>query len=155
MIEHVNYCGVDYYIAHTEEEYKKACDVDYNGSCSNDDEDGKWYEDHGTFHGFQATFFYKDYNQRCIVVLVPEGHAIGCTLKEQVLNLCKKHNIEYERIRYYKQSPYQKARYAPEYVGEEVWLKVNGFNYCFNSIDHCDPLGYIDDFFESVIETKK
>lgn len=71
-------------------------------------------------------------------------------LKDKVISLCKKYNIKYERIKYYAQSPYQKRRYKPEYVGEEVWLKVDGFNYVFNSIDHTDKNGDIEPFFCSL-----
>lgn len=69
------------------------------------------------------------------------------TFKEKIIALCKKHGVKYDKIRYYKESPYQKRRYRKEYIGEEVWLKVNGWNYVFNSIDHVDESGDIEPHF--------
>jgi hypothetical protein len=40
-------------------------------------------------------------------------------LKEEVL---KDLGIKFRRVRYFKQSPYQKARFKPEYVEQELWL---------------------------------
>lgn len=141
------YKGIRYYIVHTEEDLDGAA-WDFAKYHATDDTS----EDKGTHYGFKAVFFYgNNGNTTGIVVLVPEGYKPEGTLKDQILTLCKRHGVEFDRIRYYKQSPYQKHRYKAEYVGEEVWLKVDGFNYCFNSIYHCDPLGRIDGFFRSTM----
>lgn len=147
--------GTICYLAHNEQEFKDAIEYYCQVDCSQkDDEYGKIREDYGTTYGMKTTFFILDTRgfskDEAVVILVPEGYKPP-NLKEQILTLCEKHGVEYSRIKYYKQSPYQKARYKSKYVGEEVWLKVNGFNYCFNSIDNCSPLGRIDYYFESVL----
>lgn len=146
-----NHNGIQYYVATTEQEYNDAIRNYVENYSEADDSICKEREEQGQLYGMKAHFFYKDYRTAAIVVQVPEGYKPEGTLKDQILALCKRHGVKYDRIRYYKQSPYQKARYTAEYVGEEVWLKVNGFNYCFNSIDHCDPLGRIDGFFRSTL----
>lgn len=143
--------GMQYYVATSEKEYNDAITYYVENYSEADDSACKDYEDEGTLYGMKAHYFYKGYRQAAVVVLTPEDYKPEGTLKDQILALCKRHGVEFDRIRYYKQSPYQKARYTAKYVGEEVWLKVDGFNYCFNSVDHCDPLGRIDGFFQSTL----
>ena len=51
-------------------------------------------------------------------------------LKEKVLKDLEGANIS--KVRYYKQSPYQKRRYKPEYVEQEVWIYTPNcqYGYC-------------------------
>ena len=48
-------------------------------------------------------------------------------LKEAVLKDLEGANIS--KVRYYKQSPYQKRRYKPEYVEQEVWIYTPNCRY--------------------------
>lgn len=47
--------------------------------------------------------------------------------KKEFINELNNANISYKKIRFYKQSPYQKRRYKPEYVGWEGWLYRDNF----------------------------
>jgi len=48
------------------------------------------------------------------------------TLKERILEDFKNNGIDLSRIKikYFKQSPYQKRRYKPEFVEEECWIQT-------------------------------
>ncbi len=57
-------------------------------------------------------------------------------LKERVLQ--ELDGVKITKVRYYKESPYMKRRYKPEFVQQEVWIYTNNI-----------PAGYLvteDDF---------
>lgn len=76
----------------------------------------------------------------------------GETFKDVILRLLKKYNINYDKIKYYKISPYQKRRYKPEFWGEEVWIKYNGMNVRINSINDVDEYGDIEPIFINIFD---
>lgn len=59
------------------------------------------------------------------------------TLKELVKQALDQAGATGYKLRYYKQSPYQKHRYKPEFVEEEVWAKGahNTHPHCITSED--------------------
>lgn len=65
----------------------------------------------------------------------------GFNLKEAISELLKKNKIEYKRIVFYKESPYQKKKYKKEFVGQEVWvMDKNDENICITQDLYEDAL---------------
>ncbi len=52
------------------------------------------------------------------------SYEVIMNLKNRILKSFLEHDIDISKIRlkYYKQSPYQKRRYKPEFVEQECWL---------------------------------
>lgn len=73
-------------------------------------------------------------------------------LKEQIAQDLVANNTKCWKMRYYKQSPYQKNRYKPEYVEQEVWLypKSGWLAHCITESDWANK-----DFKEMVIAELK
>ena len=42
--------------------------------------------------------------------------------REELIIELRANNIQFKKIRFHKQSPYQKRRYKPEYIGWEAWI---------------------------------
>jgi len=58
-------------------------------------------------------------------------------------NLLNKEKQAYKIIKFYTSSPYQKKRYKPEFVGQEVWVKTpRSESVCITQDDfeHCDKI---------------
>lgn len=71
------------------------------------------------------------------------------TLKEKIIQELGKGNY---KIRYYKQSPFQKARYKPEFVEEECWVYTNRsqYGYCITATDF-EHKEYIDTIKQEIV----
>ena len=54
------------------------------------------------------------------------------TLKEKMIKDLDSMGVNRKdyKLRYYKESPYQKARYKPEFVEQECWIRYHGSNNC-------------------------
>ena len=65
-------------------------------------------------------------------------------------------NTKFRRVRYYKQSPYQKRRYKPEFVEQEVWLYTNNsqYGYCIVESDFTNKK-YWKGFRDMIINENK
>lgn len=114
------------------------------------EDDVKYRSEFGRFKGMEAHYTIessRDCNTDVCIIVLDDREPDTRTLKEKVLDLCEKYNVKYDKVRYYKESPYQKHRFTKKYVGEEVWLKVEGFNHCINSMNDSDITGDIEPFF--------
>ena len=45
--------------------------------------------------------------------------------RKELIDTLKQNRVEFTKVRFYHKSPYQKARYKPEYVGWEAWVYNN------------------------------
>jgi len=52
--------------------------------------------------------------------------------REKLIKELKKEKISFLKVRFFKESPYQKNRYKPEYVGWEAWIYKENY-----------PCGYV------------
>lgn len=48
--------------------------------------------------------------------------ANGFNLKNEIEDLLIKNSIEFKKIKFFKESKYQKNRFKKEFVGQEVWV---------------------------------
>ena len=48
----------------------------------------------------------------------------GFNLKNEIVKLLEQNNILFTKVRHYVVSPYENQRYSPEYVGQEIWVKL-------------------------------
>ena len=48
----------------------------------------------------------------------------GFNLKNETIKILKKNNILFTKVKHYVISPYEKQRYKPQYVGQEIWVKL-------------------------------
>jgi hypothetical protein len=48
----------------------------------------------------------------------------GFNLKNEIVKLLNNNNILFTKVRHYVVSPYEKQRYKPEHVGQEIWVKL-------------------------------
>jgi len=72
------------------------------------------------------------------------------TLKDKIINEISFLPRNAFKIRYYKQSPYQKRRYKAEYVEEECWLYLTGLGNCITASSWEDK-----DFREMIVSEAK
>jgi len=49
--------------------------------------------------------------------------------KETIVNTLKENNISFSKVKFFKESPYQKNRYKKEYVGWETWIYTGNSPY--------------------------